>query len=290
MRWNILVANFFSAFMRLTRLNKPIGIFLLLWPTYWAVWIAANGNPSIKMLVIFTLGVIVMRSAGCVINDFADRKVDGAVKRTAMRPLATGELSSKQALIIFFALLIMAFILVLQLNTNTIKLSVIAVVLASSYPFFKRFTHLPQVILGAAFGWGIPMAFMATNNSISEVAWWLFAANLCWTVAYDTQYAMTDRDDDLKVGIKSTAILFGRYDLLIIALLQITTLLLLARVGLGLGFDLYYYAGLAIAAGFFVYQYQITKNRDRMACFHAFLNNHYAGLMIWAGLLLNYYF
>lgn len=284
------MANFFSAFMRLTRLNKPIGIFLLLWPTYWAVWIAADGNPSAKILIIFTLGVIVMRSAGCVINDFADRKVDGAVKRTAMRPLATGELTSKQALVIFFALLLVALLLVLQLNTNTVQLSFIAVVLASSYPFFKRFTHLPQVVLGAAFGWGIPMAFMATNNSVSEAAWWLFAANLCWTVAYDTQYAMTDRDDDLKIGIKSTAILFGRFDLLIIALLQITTLLLLARVGLGLGFDNFYYAGLSAAAGLFVYQYQITKERERMQCFNAFLNNHYAGLAIWLGLILNYLF
>ena len=220
-----------NAYVRLMRLDKPVGIYLLLWPTLWALLIASQGLPAWDITLIFVAGVVVMRSAGCVINDYADRKVDGSVKRTAQRPLATGEVTAKQALQLFGALVAIAFILVLFLNWQTIALSVAALVLASSYPFMKRYTHLPQVVLGAAFGWAIPMAFMAVLETIPDYGWWLFVANLTWTVAYDTMYAMVDRDDDLQIGVKSTAILFGKNDVRIVMGLQVVTLAILIGVG-----------------------------------------------------------
>ncbi|MDN4503004.1 4-hydroxybenzoate octaprenyltransferase [Alteromonadaceae bacterium BrNp21-10] len=277
-----------SALLQLTRLDKPIGILLLLWPTMWALWVAAAGVPDFKILVIFVAGVIVMRSAGCVINDIADRKVDGAVKRTQSRPIVSGAVSTKGALILFFALLLVALLLVLQLNHKTQLLSLAAVALAMLYPFMKRVTHLPQVVLGAAFSWGIPMAFTAINGELATVAWWIFAANLCWTVAYDTQYAMVDRDDDLQIGVKSTAILFGNYDRLIISLLQLVVLLMLFRIGLGLGFDEFYYGSLAVAAGLFCYQYRLIRHQQRQQCFKAFLHNHYVGMVVAAGIAVQY--
>lgn len=280
----------FNAYWRLMRADKPIGTYLLLWPTYWALWIAAGGWPGWQLFVVFTLGVVVMRAAGCVINDYADRHVDGAVERTAQRPLATGEVSEKGALRLFAGLIALAFMLVLQLNLATIALSVVALGLAASYPFMKRYTHLPQVVLGAAFSWAIPMAFMATNEQLGLVVWLLFAANLLWTVAYDTQYAMVDRDDDILIGIKSTAILFGRFDVVIISLLQLLTLLLLIAVGELLALSVWYYLGVAGMAILFVYQYGLIYQRQRQACFKAFLNNHYAGLLVAGGIMLHYLF
>ena len=210
-----------EAYKQLMRTDKPIGTLLLLWPTYWALWLANGGLPSWHLFVVFSLGVFVMRSAGCVINDFADRKIDGAVKRTATRPLALGKVSAGEALSLFLGLILIAFVLVLTLNWQTIVLSFGALALASCYPFMKRYTHLPQVVLGAAFSWSIPMAFMASQQQVPMIAWWLFAANLIWTVAYDTMYAMVDRDDDLKLGVKSTAVLFADNDRVIIAALNI---------------------------------------------------------------------
>jgi len=278
-----------QGFIALMRIDKPIGTLLLLWPTYWALWLAAQGTPDLKVFIVFTLGVFVMRSAGCVINDFADRKIDGQVARTKGRPLATGVVSSKQALMLFFGLLAIAFLLVLSMNNLTIGLSFVAVALAACYPFMKRYTHLPQVMLGAAFGWSIPMAFAAQTNQLPAVCWLLFTANLAWTVAYDTLYAMVDRDDDLKIGVKSTAILFGRYDRLMIGLLQATTLFCLIEVGLALQLSLYYYAAVLVAAALFVQQQWQVKIFDRDACFKAFLANNRVGGVIFIGILSHYY-
>ena len=278
----------FSAYWRLMRMDKPIGIYLLLWPCIWALWIAAQGVPPLPILLIFIAGVVVMRAAGCVINDYADRKVDGAVKRTAQRPLATGELTSRQALSCFACLIMLAFFLVLWLNWQTILLSFGALALTAIYPFMKRYTHLPQVVLGAAFGWSIPMAFMAINQHLSWHAWCLYAANLCWTVAYDTQYAMVDRDDDVKIGVKSTAILFGRFDKLIICLLQCATVALLLLVSISLKFGWPVYLSLLIGAGMFAYHQYLIKDRQREACFKAFLHNHYFGLVITLGIVTQY--
>ncbi len=278
-----------NAYVRLMRLDKPVGIYLLLWPTLWALLIASQGLPAWDITLIFVAGVVVMRSAGCVINDYADRKVDGSVKRTAQRPLATGEVTAKQALQLFGALVAIAFILVLFLNWQTIALSVAALVLASSYPFMKRYTHLPQVVLGAAFGWAIPMAFMAVLETIPAYGWWLFIANLTWTVAYDTMYAMVDRDDDLQIGVKSTAILFGKNDVRIVMGLQVVTLAILIGVGQAIAASWPYYAALAFAALLCVRQYQLIKRRQREGCFTAFLENHYMGLVITLGVLLQFY-
>ena len=278
-----------SAYWRLMRMDKPIGIYLLLWPCLWALWIAAQGIPPLDILLIFVLGVVVMRAAGCVINDFADRKVDGAVKRTAQRPLARGELSSRQALACFSLLLLCALFLVLWLNWQTIILSLGALLLTIIYPFMKRYTHLPQVLLGAAFGWSIPMAFMAINQQLSWHVWCLYLANLCWTVAYDTQYAMVDRDDDIRIGVKSTAILFAQFDKLIILLLQLATLGLLLLITINLHFGWPVYLALLIGAGLFAYHQYLIKDRNRDACFKAFLHNHYFGLVIAIGLALQYW-
>jgi len=278
-----------SAYARLMRLDKPVGIYLLLWPTLWALLMAAQGLPPLDISIIFIAGVVVMRSAGCVINDYADRKVDGSVKRTAQRPLATGEVTAKQALQLFAALIVMAFVLVLFLNWQTIALSVVALLLASSYPFMKRYTHLPQVVLGAAFGWAIPMAFMAVLETVPTYAWWLFAANLLWTVAYDTMYAMVDRDDDLQIGVKSTAILFGKNDVLIVMTLQAIALGILASIGVAINATWPYYIAIAFSALLCVRQYQLIKRRQREGCFTAFLENHYVGLAITLGTALHFY-
>ncbi len=274
-------------YLQLMRLEKPIGTYLLLWPTWWALWLAAEGGPPLSLLLVFTVGVVLMRAAGCVINDYADRKWDGAVERTKQRPLASGAVSGAEALQLFVLLLLPAAGLLLFLNWQTVLLSLIALLLAAGYPFMKRYTHLPQVVLGAAFSWGMPMAFMAIQLKLPPLLWLLYLANLLWTVAYDTYYALVDRPDDVKVGIKSTAILFGRHALAIIVLLQLCTLLLLVVVGCLAQLHLVYYLSLAAAAGCFVYQYCIAR-RSLQGCFAAFLHNHYVGMLVFAGIALSY--
>jgi 4-hydroxybenzoate polyprenyltransferase len=275
-------------FVQLARVDKPIGIYLLLWPTLWAVWIAGAGKPSMANIAIFVLGVVLMRGAGCVINDVADRKVDGHVKRTEQRPLVSGRISTREALVFFAVLVGLSFVLVLFTNLATIGLSVGGLVLAASYPFMKRYTHLPQVVLGAAFSWGMPMAFTAQTGHLPAAAWLLYAANLLWTVAYDTYYAMVDRDDDLRIGIKSTAVLFGHNDRLIIAILQGLAVVCLLLAGLQFGLGAWFHLGLAGAIGCFVWEYWHTRERERNACFRAFLHNHWAGLLIFLGIALDY--
>lgn len=274
-----------SVYIRLMRLDKPIGILLLLWPTLWALFLAAKGMPDWRTLLIFVLGVVVMRSAGCVINDYADRKIDGKVKRTSQRPLATDEVSEQETKYLFLFLIFLAFLLVLQLNIYTIGLSVVAAILAFIYPFMKRYTHLPQMFLGAAFGWAIPMAYAAVSQSLPPECWLLFLANLAWTVAYDTQYAMVDRDDDLRIGVKSSAILFGRYDRKMIAFLQLTAVIILAVLGKALNLASSYFILLALSTICFWYQSKLTKNRSREGCFQAFLNNNYVGMGIFVAIL-----
>ena len=268
------------SYAQLMRLDKPIGSLLLLWPTLWALWLAAGGLPDLKILIIFLLGVVLMRSAGCVINDYADRNIDGKVKRTHQRPLATGAVTETEAKVLFVVLVFISFLLVLQLNLYAIALSVIAIFLAFIYPFMKRYTHLPQLFLGAAFGWSIPMAYGATIEALPLDCWILFLANLAWTIAYDTQYAMVDRDDDLRIGVKSTAILFAEYDNKIIALLQFITLLLLIYLGYAKDLNIGYFILLFVAAAHFIYQCKMTKTRVREACFKSFLNNNYVGMWI----------
>ncbi|QIK38657.1 4-hydroxybenzoate octaprenyltransferase [Caldichromatium japonicum] len=272
----------------LVRLHRPIGIFLLLWPALWALWLAGAGEPPWTVVSIFVLGVVLMRSAGCAINDYADRYFDGHVARTRERPLATGQVSPTEAIGVFLVLSLVAFGLVLQLNWQTIALSVVALALTVVYPFMKRFTHLPQLFLGAAFGWAIPMAFTAITGHIPGYAWVLFAATLIWALIYDTQYAMVDREDDLKIGIKSTAILFGRYDRLAIAFLQLLMLGLLFWLGQMTGRGLLYQLGLVAAAGLAVYQHNLIRQREPGRCFQAFLNNNYFGMAIFIGLVLDY--
>jgi 4-hydroxybenzoate polyprenyltransferase len=275
-------------FIQLMRLDKPIGIYLLLWPTLWALWIAAKGVPSAANLLIFVFGVILMRSAGCVINDYADRNFDGHVKRTEARPLASGKVQPREALALFGVLLAISFALVLCTNSSTLWLSFGAVALAACYPFMKRYTYYPQVVLGAAFSWGIPMAFTAQTGELPASLWLLYLANLLWTVAYDTYYAMVDRDDDLKVGVKSTAILFGDADRLIIGCLQGLALLCLLLAGARFELGVYYHLGLAVAAGCFAWQLWSTREREPQACFAAFLHNHWAGLAIFLGIVADY--
>ncbi|MGL5105909.1 MAG: 4-hydroxybenzoate octaprenyltransferase [Plesiomonas shigelloides] len=277
-----------SAYWRLMRMDRPIGTLLLLWPTLWALWLAAQGQPNWPVLLVFVLGVVVMRAAGCVINDYADRHFDGHVKRTANRPLPSGDVRPSEARWWVVALVALAFVLVLTLNSLTIVLSLVALALAAVYPFMKRFTHLPQLVLGVAFGWSIPMAFAAQMNLLPLSCWLLLLANICWTVAYDTQYAMVDRDDDLRIGIKSTAILFGRFDKLIIGLLQLATLLLLVLVGVLSQLGSLYYWSLLACAALFVYQQQLLKERERDACFQAFLNNNYVGMVLFCGIASSY--
>lgn len=277
-----------QAFLELMRVDKPIGTLLLLWPTLWALWIAAQGFPDLDVLIVFCLGVFFMRSAGCVINDFADRKVDGFVNRTKNRPLPSGRATSKEAVYLFLFLSLCSFLLVLTQNNLTIQLSVIGLFLAFVYPFMKRFTHLPQFVLGIAFSWSIPMAYAAQANMLSSSVWLLFIANITWTIAYDTMYGMVDKEDDLKIGIKSTAILFGKYDKLIIALLQFLTLILLVIVGLIENLNWLYYGTLAVAGLLFLQQQKSIKSRDEKACFKAFLDNNYVGLVIFIGFILTY--
>ncbi|MFV3306948.1 4-hydroxybenzoate octaprenyltransferase [Pseudomonas sp. NY15181] len=275
-------------FLQLTRMDKPIGIYLLLWPTLWALWMASGGVPSVKNLLIFVVGTVLMRAAGCVINDFADRKLDGHVERTKARPLATGRITVREAWITFFVLLGASFLLVLCTNAQTIALSFGGAAIAALYPFMKRYTYYPQVVLGAAFSWGIPMSFTAASGALPAAAWLLFFANVLWTVAYDTYYAMTDREDDLKMGMKSTAILFGDADRAINLTLQGLMLLLLILAGNKLGMHLYFYLGLAVAAGCFAWQFHSTRDREPLKCFKAFLHNHWAGLAIFLGTVLDY--
>lgn len=275
-------------YARLMRLDKPIGIYLLLWPTLWALWIAAKGVPDLRVLCVFIAGVVLMRSAGCVINDFADRKIDPKVSRTRERPLASGKVSSREALALFGLLCLLAFALVLLMNGLTILLSFIAVALAAVYPFMKRYTYYPQVVLGLAFGWSIPMGFAAQTGSVPPVAWVLLAINLLWTVAYDTMYAMVDRKDDLRARIKSTAILFGDADRMIIGVLQGLALLGLLLVGKQLSLSLYYFGGVLAAAGLAVYQQRLIRKREPSLCFAAFLNNHWFGLVVFVGIVLHY--
>ena len=275
-------------YWRLARLDKPVGWLLLLWPTLWALWIAADGHPRPAIVAIFVLGVITMRAAGCVINDIFDRDLDLLVERTRTRPLAIGAVTVREALMIFFLLLTIAFGLVLLLNRQTVWLAVVGAAIAASYPLAKRFTNLPQVYLGVAFSWGIPMAFTAQDSRLIPLAWWLLGTNLLWTVAYDTMYAMADRPDDLKAGIKSSAIMFGRFELVINASLQAITLLSLALMGLYLGFGVIFYLGLGAAALTAVYQLSLCKDRDRQRCFKAFLNNIWFGGFVFAGLFFTY--
>lgn len=275
-------------FVQLTRLDKPIGIYLLLWPTLWALWIAAQGVPSLKNLAIFVLGVILMRSAGCVINDYADRHFDGHVSRTRARPLASGRVSAREALMLFAILVAASFVLVLLTNASTIWLSFGALGVAALYPFMKRYTYYPQVVLGAAFSWGMPMAFTAETGSLPPEAWLLFLANVIWTVGYDTYYAMADREDDLKIGVKSTAILFGDADRVIILGLQGMALLCLLLAGARFELGLYYHLGLLLAAACFAWEFHVTRRREPLVCFKAFLHNHWAGLAIFLGIALDY--
>jgi 4-hydroxybenzoate polyprenyltransferase len=278
----------FNAYWRLMRFDRPIGILLLLWPTLWALWIAGQGSPSLLNLVVFCTGVVLMRAAGCVMNDIADRDFDPHVERTRRRPLASGELSVRQALGAFVVLMALAFGLVLQTNALTIKLAFAGAVLAASYPFFKRVTHLPQVVLGIAFGWGMIMAFAAETGAVPVIAWWLFGVNVLWSIIYDTLYAMVDREDDLRVGIKSTAILFGDRDLAVLRVLKLAMLGLLVWVGLKLGLTWPWYAAVAVAAGLFALQQWWVRGREPAACFRAFLNNNWVGLVLFAGLVAHY--
>lgn len=287
MEWS-LRQNKLLAYHRLMRTDKPIGALLLLWPTLWALWVATPGLPPLWILAVFVAGVWLMRAAGCVVNDYADRKFDGHVKRTANRPLPSGDVTEKEARTLFVVLVLLSFLLVLTLNTMTILLSVAALALAWVYPFMKRYTHLPQVVLGAAFGWSIPMAFAAVSESVPLSCWLMFLANILWAVAYDTQYAMVDRDDDLRIGVKSTAILFGRQDKLIIGILQVAVLGLMVAIGYLNQLNGAFYAAVAAAGVLFIYQQKLIANREREACFKAFLNNNYVGLVLFLGLAVSY--
>ncbi len=280
--------NRLGEYALLMRLHRPIGIYLLLWPTLWALWLAGQGQPPRGVVLVFVLGVVLMRSAGCVINDIADRKFDPHVTRTRDRPLAAGRVSLSEAIALLLTLCLLAFALVLTQNTLTIQLAFAGLALALSYPFMKRFHSLPQVHLGAAFGWAIPMAYAAVIGELPAVAWLLFLGNVLWSVIYDTQYAMVDREDDLRIGVKSTAILFGKHDRRIIGYLQIALLAVLILIGLLAGRGGAYYLGLFVAAWFALYQQYLIRNREPAACFQAFLNNNGFGLTVFCGLLLDF--
>lgn len=274
-------------FVQLMRLDRPIGTWLLLWPTLWALWLAADGLPSMRVLVIFVLGVFLMRAAGCVINDYADRNIDGHVSRTRARPLATGRITAREALITFAGLVAICAFLVLLTNRLTLLLSLGGLALAALYPFCKRFTFYPQLVLGAAFSWAIPMAFAAETNALPATLWLLYLANLIWTVAYDTEYAMCDREDDLLIGVKSTAILFGEADRAIVGLLQGLTLICLLIVGARFDLGIYFHLGLLGMLGGFVWQQWLIRDRDPQACLRSFLSNHWAGMVVFIGLALD---
>lgn len=275
----------FGAYLRLTRLNKPIGIWLVGWPMLWALWLAAGGLPNPLVLFVFVVGCVLMRSAGCVINDYADRKIDGDVERTRQRPLATGEVSSREALLLFTVLCVAAFALVLLLNPLTLKLSLVGVVLAVLYPFTKRWTYWPQMFLGAAFAWAIPMAFAAQTGKVPGAAWLLYSAVLVWALVYDSMYALVDIDDDLKIGVKSTVVRWGHSDRLMIGLFQVVFFLLLIASGWAFALGAAYYVSLAIAAGIAAYHQWLIKDRERGACFKAFLHNNWLAAVIFAGIV-----
>ncbi|MGI1944816.1 4-hydroxybenzoate octaprenyltransferase [Shewanella glacialipiscicola] len=277
-----------DVYSRLTRIDRPIGTLLLLWPCLMALMLAAGGMPDVKVLIIFILGVVIMRACGCIINDYADRDLDSFVERTRSRPLASGEISTKEALILFAVLGLVAFGLVLLLNGLVVKLSVVGIILTIIYPFTKRITNMPQMFLGIVWSWSIPMAYAAQTGTVPMEAWWLFAANWCWTVAYDTMYAMVDRDDDLKVGIKSTAILFGKYDRQIIGLFQLGALICFIAAGWSADRGLVYGLGILTFIGFSTYQQLLIFGRERAPCFKAFLNNNWAGLVLFTTLAADY--
>lgn len=283
-----MLKNKLRAYCQLMRWHRPIGSLLLLWPTLWALWIAGNGHPSLEIIVIFIAGVFVMRSAGCVINDIADRHIDGFVKRTKLRPLVTGQVSLREALLLFAMLCGIALVLVLQLNIFTVLLSGIGLVLATIYPFMKRITYWPQLVLGMAFAWSIPMVFAAVLDQLPSITWWLFAAGVLWPFAYDTQYAMADREDDVQIGIKSTAILFGQYDRAIILLIQLLVLGILCYIGITLPLKTWFYVGLCLAILLFAYQHYLIKDRNPELCFKAFLNNQWVGLIVFVGIVVSY--
>ncbi len=278
-----------NAYWRLMRFDKPIGTLLLLWPTWWALLLAGEGRPTLRNVLIFTVGVVLMRAAGCVMNDIADRDFDPHVERTRCRPLAAGELRLSQALGLFLLLMLVAFGLVLLTNALTVKLAFVGAALASSYPFFKRVTHLPQVVLGIAFGWGVPMAFAAQTGSVPLIAWWFLAINTVWSVIYDTLYAMVDREDDLAIGIKSTAILFGERDVTVVGALMVVMVAMLAAAGAWLSLDWPWYAAVLATALLFYRQWRDVQGRDRDACFAAFLGNNRVGLVLFLGLLMHYF-
>jgi len=280
----------FPHYWQLMRFDRPIGTLLVLWPTLWGLWLAAEGVPRADLLVIFVLGVVLMRAAGCVINDFADRKIDGHVERTKERPIATGRVQPREALFLFAALVLLSFILVLFTNALTIGLSFGAVALAACYPFMKRYTHLPQVVLGAAFSWSIPMAFAAQTGEINPHSWLIYTAVVVWTVVYDTFYAMVDRDDDLRIGVKSTAILFAEQDRVITGSLQVIVLVTLLMVGQRFELAGIYNLSLVAVGGLFIYQQYLIRQRARAACFQAFLNNNWVGFIVFAGIAGDYFF
>jgi 4-hydroxybenzoate polyprenyltransferase len=275
-------------YAKLTRLDKPIGILLLLWPTLAALWLASKGVPDWRLLAIFTLGTVLMRSAGCAINDYADRDIDKHVKRTAERPLTSGRISGKEAVAVAVVLALLAFCLILPLNALTKELSVAAVLIAASYPYFKRFFAIPQAYLGIAFGFGIPMAFAAVQDQVPAAAWVLLGANILWAIAYDTEYAMVDRDDDLKIGIKTSAITFGRFDVTAVMLCYAGAGLIALAVGWQFGLRSWFLLGLAVALGCAAYHYTLIRNRERMPCFAAFKHNNWLGAAVFAGIALNY--
>jgi len=276
-----------NAYFRLMRLNKPIGIYLLLWPTYWALFLSAGGWPDIDLLIIFTFGVIITRSAGCVINDYADREIDKHIARTRDRPITTGEISPKAALLLFIALGLIAFALVLLTNTLTIKISFIALALAVLYPFTKRWTNLPQLILGLAFAMSVPMAFSAQTGTVPASAGWIFLATVLWTLIYDTLYAMADRDEDLKIGVKSTAILFAKYDQIFITLLQVLLMIVFVKIGNLFDLGTFYDVSLIIILMFMIYHQFLIKKRQKMDYFKAFINNHFIGMTVFFGIFLS---
>jgi 4-hydroxybenzoate polyprenyltransferase len=285
---NSSLAEKLGLYLRLIRLDKPIGVVLLLWPTLCALWLASNGRPDWTIVAIFTLGTILMRSAGCAVNDYADRDIDKHVKRTAERPLTSGRISGREALAVAAVLALVAFALIWPLNALTKQLSVAAVLIAASYPYFKRFFAIPQAYLGIAFGFGIPMGYAAVQDAVPAVAWCLLLGNVFWAVAYDTEYAMVDRDDDLKIGIRTSAITFGRYDVAIVMFCYTVTLLIWAVVGRQLGLGAWFMLGLAAAAACAIYHYWLIRGRERMRCFAAFRHNNWLGAAIFAGLALDY--
>ena len=288
MNW-LAIKEKLDLYEKLMRLDKPIGILLLLWPTLWGVWLSSAGRPDWAVVLVFVMGTVLMRSAGCVINDYADRDFDRHVERTKARPLTAGRVSTREALALFGVLALAAFALVLLLgNRLVILMSIPAVFLAASYPFTKRFLAIPQAYLGIAFGFGMPMAYAAHLDSVPAVAWWLLLANVFWAVAYDTEYAMVDREDDLKIGIKTSAITFGRFDVAAVMLCYALTLVILAGVGGALQMGVAYYAGLLVAGAIMGVHYTWIRGRERMACFKAFLHNNYVGLAIFAGIVVDY--